>query len=188
MASCRTWNPVELQISPKPPQKNVSTLCNWTVSDREPKCWQRTWRCQGFFPHWGKMESSSILRGKFSGKDIEEVPVPSAWGSVCRAKACAPVLCSHLSPAAALCYLVQEDGFHWMMELSSKRANSDYFYFINFCRKNQPNGQEPLKRQGSTTSKTPVLTPQAIKHIWVRTALIEKVLDKIVQYIVDNCR
>ncbi|KAM6118538.1 small G protein signaling modulator 2 isoform 6-T6 [Phoenicopterus ruber ruber] len=54
-------------------------------------------------------------------------------------------------------------------------------------RKNQPDGQEPLKRQGSTTSKTPVLTPQAIKHIWVRTALIEKVLDKIVQYIVDNC-
>ncbi|XP_062363034.1 small G protein signaling modulator 2 isoform X3 [Cinclus cinclus] len=54
-------------------------------------------------------------------------------------------------------------------------------------RKNQPNGQEPLKRQGSATSKTPVLTPQAIKHIWVRTALIEKVLDKIVQYIVDNC-
>ncbi|XP_032860697.2 small G protein signaling modulator 2 isoform X5 [Tyto alba] len=54
-------------------------------------------------------------------------------------------------------------------------------------RKNQPNGQEPLKRQGSTASKTPVLTPQAIKHIWVRTALIEKVLDKIVQYIVDNC-
>ncbi|XP_025903623.1 small G protein signaling modulator 2 isoform X2 [Nothoprocta perdicaria] len=54
-------------------------------------------------------------------------------------------------------------------------------------RKNQTNGQESLKRQGSTTSKTPVLTPQAIKHIWVRTALIEKVLDKIVQYIVDNC-
>ncbi|KFP06099.1 Small G protein signaling modulator 2, partial [Calypte anna] len=54
-------------------------------------------------------------------------------------------------------------------------------------RKNQPNGQEPLKRQGSATSKPPVLTPQAIKHIWVRTALIEKVLDKIVQYIVDNC-
>ncbi|XP_027554529.1 small G protein signaling modulator 2 isoform X4 [Neopelma chrysocephalum] len=54
-------------------------------------------------------------------------------------------------------------------------------------RKIQPSGQEPLKRQGSTTSKTPVLSPQAIKHIWVRTALIEKVLDKIVQYIVDNC-
>nr|XP_048679746.1 small G protein signaling modulator 2 isoform X5 [Caretta caretta] len=54
-------------------------------------------------------------------------------------------------------------------------------------RKNQPNGQESLKRQGSTSSKTPVLTLQAIRHIWVRTALIEKVLDKIVQYLVDNC-
>ncbi|XP_067394123.1 small G protein signaling modulator 2 isoform X2 [Emydura macquarii macquarii] len=54
-------------------------------------------------------------------------------------------------------------------------------------RKNQPNGQESLKRQGSTSSKMPVLTPQAIRHIWVRTALIEKVLDKIVQYLVDNC-
>ncbi|KAM7139615.1 small G protein signaling modulator 2 isoform 8-T8 [Macrochelys suwanniensis] len=54
-------------------------------------------------------------------------------------------------------------------------------------RKNQPNGQESLKRQGSTASKMPVLTPQAIRHIWVRTALIERVLDKIVQYLVDNC-
>ncbi|XP_067866641.1 small G protein signaling modulator 2 isoform X2 [Heterodontus francisci] len=52
-------------------------------------------------------------------------------------------------------------------------------------KKNQSNGQESLKRQGSI-SKSPTLTPQAIKHIWVRTALFEKVLDKIVQYIVDN--
>ncbi|XP_048449198.1 small G protein signaling modulator 2-like, partial [Rhincodon typus] len=52
-------------------------------------------------------------------------------------------------------------------------------------KKNHSNGQESLKRQGSI-SKSPVLTPQAIKHIWVRTALFEKVLDKIVQYIVDN--
>ncbi|XP_063002832.1 small G protein signaling modulator 2 [Elgaria multicarinata webbii] len=54
-------------------------------------------------------------------------------------------------------------------------------------RKCQPAGQESLKRQSSTTSKAPALTPQAIKHIWVRTALIERVLDKIVQYVVDNC-
>ncbi|XP_063153200.1 small G protein signaling modulator 2 isoform X2 [Candoia aspera] len=53
-------------------------------------------------------------------------------------------------------------------------------------RKYQPAGQESLKRQASTTNKTPSLSPQAIKHIWVRTALIERVLDKIVQYIVDN--
>ncbi|XP_053313128.1 small G protein signaling modulator 2 isoform X1 [Spea bombifrons] len=54
-------------------------------------------------------------------------------------------------------------------------------------RKNPSGGQESLKRQGSTTGRTVALTPQALKHIWVRTALIEKVLDKIVQYIVDNC-
>ncbi|XP_068122084.1 small G protein signaling modulator 2 isoform X4 [Hyperolius riggenbachi] len=54
-------------------------------------------------------------------------------------------------------------------------------------RKNFSNGQESLKRQSSTTGRTVTLTPQALKHIWVRTALIEKVLDKIVQYIVDNC-
>ncbi|XP_030041588.1 small G protein signaling modulator 2 isoform X2 [Microcaecilia unicolor] len=53
-------------------------------------------------------------------------------------------------------------------------------------RKNPSNGQESLKRQGSTASRPPKLTPQALKHIWVRTALIEKVLDRIVQYIVDN--
>uniref|UniRef100_A0A8C5FRX4 Small G protein signaling modulator 2 n=1 Tax=Gadus morhua TaxID=8049 RepID=A0A8C5FRX4_GADMO len=52
-------------------------------------------------------------------------------------------------------------------------------------------GHESLRRQGSsTTSATPrapqALSAQAVKHIWVRTALFEKVLDKIVQYIVDN--
>uniref|UniRef100_A0A3Q3EUN2 Small G protein signaling modulator 2 n=1 Tax=Labrus bergylta TaxID=56723 RepID=A0A3Q3EUN2_9LABR len=47
---------------------------------------------------------------------------------------------------------------------------------------------EPLRRQGSSTTCRPPqpLSAQAIKHIWVRTALFEKVLDKIVQYIVDN--
>ncbi|XP_075052861.1 small G protein signaling modulator 2 isoform X2 [Mixophyes fleayi] len=54
-------------------------------------------------------------------------------------------------------------------------------------RKNLCNGQESIKRQNSTTVRTTTLTPQALKHIWVRTALIERVLDKIVQYIVDNC-
>ncbi|KAM4795704.1 small G protein signaling modulator 2 [Rhinophrynus dorsalis] len=53
-------------------------------------------------------------------------------------------------------------------------------------RKNFANGQESLKRQSSTTVKPVTLKPQALKHIWVRTALIDRVLDKIVQYIVDN--
>uniref|UniRef100_A0A8C5AA55 Small G protein signaling modulator 2 n=1 Tax=Gadus morhua TaxID=8049 RepID=A0A8C5AA55_GADMO len=59
------------------------------------------------------------------------------------------------------------------------------------CCKVQDLGHESLRRQGSsTTSATPrapqALSAQAVKHIWVRTALFEKVLDKIVQYIVDN--
>lgn len=57
-------------------------------------------------------------------------------------------------------------------------------------RRTQSVGHEPLRRQGSSTTSRPPqpLSAQAIKHIWVRTALFEKVLDKIVQYIVDNSR
>lgn len=57
-------------------------------------------------------------------------------------------------------------------------------------RRTQSIGHEPLRRQGSSTTSRPPqpLSAQAIKHIWVRTALFEKVLDKIVQYIVDNSR
>ncbi|XP_071428194.1 small G protein signaling modulator 1 isoform X1 [Pithys albifrons albifrons] len=34
--------------------------------------------------------------------------------------------------------------------------------------------------------KLPNLSPQAIRHLWIRTALFEKVLDKIVHYLVEN--
>uniref|UniRef100_A0A671V9Y9 Small G protein signaling modulator 2 n=1 Tax=Sparus aurata TaxID=8175 RepID=A0A671V9Y9_SPAAU len=60
------------------------------------------------------------------------------------------------------------------------------------CRKVQEQLQQQSARnfreQGSSTTSRPPqpLSAQAIKHIWVRTALFEKVLDKIVQYIVDN--
>lgn len=58
------------------------------------------------------------------------------------------------------------------------------------CRRAQSVSHEPLRRQGSSTTSRPPqpLSVQAIKHIWVRTALFEKVLDNIVQYIVDNSR
>nr|XP_055179249.1 translation initiation factor IF-2-like [Nyctereutes procyonoides] len=36
--------------------------------------------------------------------------------------------------------------------------------------------------------KLPSLSPLAIKHLWIRTALFEKVLDKIVHYLVENSR
>ncbi|XP_048648899.1 small G protein signaling modulator 2 isoform X5 [Marmota marmota marmota] len=48
-------------------------------------------------------------------------------------------------------------------------------------------GQEALRKQGSAGGKAPVLSPQALKHIWVRTALMEKVLDRVVQYLAENC-
>ncbi|XP_054428959.1 small G protein signaling modulator 2 isoform X2 [Pteronotus mesoamericanus] len=54
-------------------------------------------------------------------------------------------------------------------------------------RKPLVSNQEALRRQGSASGKAPALSPQALKHIWVRTALIEKVLDRVVQYLVENC-
>nr|XP_004667899.1 small G protein signaling modulator 2 isoform X2 [Jaculus jaculus] len=54
-------------------------------------------------------------------------------------------------------------------------------------RKPLGGSQEALRRQGSTSGKALSLSPQALKHIWVRTALIEKVLDRVVQYLAENC-
>ncbi|XP_058416072.1 small G protein signaling modulator 2 isoform X2 [Diceros bicornis minor] len=54
-------------------------------------------------------------------------------------------------------------------------------------RKPSGGSQEALRRQGSASGKAPALSPQAFKHVWVRTALIEKVLDRVVQYLVENC-
>ncbi|XP_077021629.1 small G protein signaling modulator 2 isoform X2 [Tamandua tetradactyla] len=54
-------------------------------------------------------------------------------------------------------------------------------------RKPSGGSQEALRRQGSASGKALALSPQALKHIWVRTALIEKVLDRVVQYLVESC-
>ncbi|XP_027623706.1 small G protein signaling modulator 2 isoform X2 [Tupaia chinensis] len=54
-------------------------------------------------------------------------------------------------------------------------------------RKPSAGSQEALRRQGSASGKALALSPQALKHIWVRTALIEKVLDRVLQYLVENC-
>lgn len=68
--------------------------------------------------------------------------------------------------------------------------SSVLFHILHILRRTQStSGQEPLRRQGSSAGRVPQpLSAQAIKHIWVRTALFDKVLDKIVQYIVDNSR
>lgn len=36
--------------------------------------------------------------------------------------------------------------------------------------------------------RLPTLVPQGVKNMWIRAALFEKVLDKIVLYLVENSR
>ncbi|XP_023689168.1 small G protein signaling modulator 1 isoform X2 [Paramormyrops kingsleyae] len=47
--------------------------------------------------------------------------------------------------------------------------------------------QVPLNHESSRKlPKMPNISPQVVRHLWIRTALIEKVLDKIVLYLVEN--
>ncbi|ELW66471.1 Small G protein signaling modulator 1 [Tupaia chinensis] len=56
-------------------------------------------------------------------------------------------------------------------------------YLVENSRRNQIQGlQENVRKP----PKLPNLSPLAIKHLWIRTALFEKVLDKIVHYLVEN--
>ncbi|XP_006534647.1 small G protein signaling modulator 2 isoform X2 [Mus musculus] len=73
---------------------------------------------------------------------------------------------------------VAEDICHKVQELQQQAEG----------RKPSGGSQEALRKQGSTGGKAPALSPQALKHIWVRTALMEKVLDRVVQYLAENCR
>ncbi|KAG7499257.1 hypothetical protein JOB18_033386 [Solea senegalensis] len=69
------------------------------------------------------------------------------------------------SPAEELCHKVQE--LEQIIE-NSKQNNSS------------------LSNDRSRQSKLANLPPQALKHLWIRTALMEKLLDKIVLYLVEN--
>ncbi|XP_053712888.1 small G protein signaling modulator 1 isoform X1 [Synchiropus splendidus] len=69
------------------------------------------------------------------------------------------------SPAEQLCQKVQE--LERLME-NSKQNNSS------------------LSNDRSRQAKLGNLPPQALKHLWIRTALMEKLLDKIVLYLVEN--
>ncbi|KAF3820772.1 hypothetical protein GH733_005317 [Mirounga leonina] len=53
--------------------------------------------------------------------------------------------------------------------------------------KNFPPAEELSRKENvRKLPKMPNLSPLAIKHLWIRTALFEKVLDKIVHYLVEN--
>ncbi|XP_060751404.1 small G protein signaling modulator 1 isoform X1 [Tachysurus vachellii] len=71
------------------------------------------------------------------------------------------------TPAEDLCKKVQE--LEQFIENNSRQIQSQ-------------TSQEGIRKQ----SRIPNLSPQAIKHLWIRTALTEKVLDKIVLYLVEN--
>uniref|UniRef100_A0A3Q3FTP8 Small G protein signaling modulator 1b n=1 Tax=Labrus bergylta TaxID=56723 RepID=A0A3Q3FTP8_9LABR len=68
------------------------------------------------------------------------------------------------SPAEELCHKVQE--VEQLIENSKQNAS--------------------LSNDRSRQSKLANLPPQALKHLWIRTALMEKLLDKIVLYLVEN--
>lgn len=44
--------------------------------------------------------------------------------------------------------------------------------------------QDSLRR----LTRLPSLAPHSVKNLWIRTALFEKVLDRIVVYLVENSR
>ncbi|KAM9338078.1 small G protein signaling modulator 1 [Symphorus nematophorus] len=69
------------------------------------------------------------------------------------------------SPAEELCHKVQE--IEQLIENSKQNSSS-------------------LSNDRSRQSKLANLPPQALKHLWIRTALMEKLLDKIVLYLVEN--
>ncbi|XP_026995390.2 small G protein signaling modulator 1 isoform X2 [Tachysurus fulvidraco] len=71
------------------------------------------------------------------------------------------------TPAEDLCKKVQE--VEQFIENNSRQIQSQ-------------TSQEGIRKQ----SRIPNLSPQAIKYLWIRTALTEKVLDKIVLYLVEN--
>ncbi|XP_036972488.1 small G protein signaling modulator 1 isoform X4 [Acanthopagrus latus] len=69
------------------------------------------------------------------------------------------------SPAEELCHKVQE--LEQLIENSKQNSSSQV-------------------SDRSRQSKLANLPPQALRHLWIRTALMEKLLDKIVMYLVEN--
>ncbi|KAL1267177.1 hypothetical protein QQF64_002852 [Cirrhinus molitorella] len=77
-------------------------------------------------------------------------------------------------PAEELCRKVQELGTN---------RREQYVFNLHNTRQNQGQmSQESVRKQ----PRPPNLSPLAIKHLWIRTALTEKLLDKIVLYLVEN--
>lgn len=131
----------QLQISPKLPQRNVLTLCNWTASWKGTQVLQRTWRCQGFFPHWGEVESSSVLRGRFLEKALRGFLFPSAQGSVCRPRQCP---CALQPPFSCSCTVLPDAG-GWVSLDDAAVQILTTFILSPFAGKISQTGRNPSK-------------------------------------------
>lgn len=84
---------------------------------------------------------------------------------------------------------LRKDSLHGTLSRSLPRHSMLLLLYYGFqfysSRQNQSQtSQDGIRKQ----SQNPNLSPQAIKHLWIRTALTEKVLDKIVLYLVENSR
>ncbi|TSM28168.1 Small G protein signaling modulator 1 [Bagarius yarrelli] len=73
----------------------------------------------------------------------------------------------NFTPAEDLCKKVQE--LEQLIENNSRQIQSQ-------------TSQDGIRKQSRILN----LSPQAVKHLWIRTALTEKVLDKIVLFLVEN--
>ncbi|XP_066465888.1 small G protein signaling modulator 1 isoform X2 [Tiliqua scincoides] len=62
------------------------------------------------------------------------------------------------------------------------RKVQDLEQLIENARNQGPGVQDSTRK----VQKLPSLSPQAVKYLWIRTALFEKVLDKIVHHLVEN--
>ncbi|XP_062446201.1 small G protein signaling modulator 1 isoform X2 [Rhea pennata] len=71
-------------------------------------------------------------------------------------------------------------SFHLAEELCKKVQDLEQLI------ENARNQVQGIPENVRKVPKLPNLSPQAIKHLWIRTALFEKVLDKIVHYLVEN--
>ncbi|XP_028317924.1 small G protein signaling modulator 1 isoform X2 [Gouania willdenowi] len=88
-------------------------------------------------------------------------------GLLCSNKVAALIMkvAKSFPPAEQLCHKVQE-----LEQL------------IEYSKQNNSLQSNDRSRQSKLTN----LPPQALKHLWIRTALMEKLLDKIVLYLVEN--
>ncbi len=71
------------------------------------------------------------------------------------------------------------------MGIDFDRLKSFCWPFVLYFRRSQSLSYSESTRK---MPKVPNFSPQAARHVWIHTALIEKVLDKIVLYLVENSR